>query len=79
MKPIRATGGAWGCLSLATLDLTRKWGNQLAGGQIIQGAEAAAQLDVAQAVLAIERSKNSSAERSPFFELQSTQQETRLR
>src|SRR5437899_1729828 len=36
------------------MSLTRKWRNELAGGQIIEGAEAAAQLGVAQAPLAVQ-------------------------
>jgi len=43
--------------SAGDLTLTGKWRDELAGGQIIQGAEAATQLGVAQAVLAIERSE----------------------
>jgi len=34
--------------------LTGKWGDELAGGQVVQGAEAAAQFGVAQAPLAIQ-------------------------
>ncbi len=48
-----AKGGA--AFSLATLALTRKWRDELAGGQIIQGAEAAAKFGVAQAAVAVER------------------------
>jgi len=44
-----------GAASLTTLDLSRKWRNELAGGEIVQGAEAATQLGVAQAPLAVER------------------------
>jgi hypothetical protein len=46
----------WGCLSLATLALTREWRNELAGGEIVQGAEAATHLGVAQAAVAVEGS-----------------------
>jgi hypothetical protein len=34
--------------------LSMRWRDELAGGQIIQGAEAAGQLVVAQAVLAVQ-------------------------
>jgi len=46
-------GAAFHC----KLPLTRKSRNQLAGGEIIEGAEAAGELVVAQEVLAIERSQ----------------------
>jgi len=55
MKLIRTTGGAWGCLSLTTLALTRKWRNELPGGQFIEGAEAAGEVVGTQAPLAVER------------------------
>jgi len=52
MKLIRTTGGAWGCLSLTTLALTRKWRNELPGGQFIEGAEGPVRSSALQAPLA---------------------------
>src|SRR6266851_10021476 len=37
--------------------LAGKWGDELAGGELIQGAEAAGEFGVAQAALAVERSE----------------------
>src|ERR1700687_2456629 len=47
-------GGTRVCFSLVTLALTREWGNELAGGEIVQGAEADTQFGVAQAAVAVE-------------------------
>jgi hypothetical protein len=43
--------------SISVFSLDRKWRDGLAGGEVIEGAKAAAQLVVAQAVLAIQRSE----------------------
>jgi len=40
---------------ISVLSLDGKWRDELAGGQIIQGAEAAAEFNVAQAAVAVER------------------------
>src|SRR5229473_6697856 len=63
----RGDGWAWGCLSLATLALTREWRNELAGGEIVQGAEAAAQLGVAQAPFAVEPAQKLLGRPPPFL------------
>jgi hypothetical protein len=45
----------WGCRLLACLPLTGKWRDELARGQIVQGAEATGELVGAQAAVAVER------------------------
>ncbi len=42
-------------LSVSGLSLDGKWRDELAGGEVIEGAEAAAKFDVAQAAVAVER------------------------
>jgi hypothetical protein len=41
--------------SVSAFSLPGLWRDELAGGEVIEGAEAAAQLDVAQAAVAVER------------------------
>jgi len=68
LSNVRGLFLAWFTYLLCLNSLTRKWRNELAGGQIIQGAEAAAHLVVAQAVLAIEAiGKTLRRSVSPFF------------
>jgi hypothetical protein len=52
---------------ISVLSLDGSGGNELAGGQIIEGAEAAGELIVAQAVLAIERSQKLFGGAFPLF------------
>ncbi len=40
---------------MSAFSLPGLWRDELAGGEVIEGAEAAAQLDVAQAAVAVER------------------------
>jgi hypothetical protein len=65
---------------ISVFSLDGSGGNQLAGGEVIEGAEAASEFVGAQAAVAVESERtNSSAWRSAFSELQSRQQETRFR
>ena len=41
--------------SISVLSLDGKWRDELAGGEVIEGAEAAGELDGAQAAVAVER------------------------